>query len=114
MNGALRRIRESKGLKQIDVARKTGLSKQMISKIESPEGNPTLITLLKYLECINVDLAKVLERQFIPKKPIRKEKFMAKNRCPECNAVLLFPTLQLHCGKCGQAIDWREEECINQ
>lgn len=57
-----------------------------------------------------LDMAiKALEKQ-IPKKFARKEEFMAKNRCPECNAVLLFATLQLHCGKCGQAIDWSEEE----
>jgi hypothetical protein len=36
------------------------MSKQMISKMENPGGNPTLLTLLKYLECVGIDLVEVI------------------------------------------------------
>lgn len=57
----LRNIRLEKGISQIEIARKTGLSKQMVSKIESVDGNPTLQTLVKYCNCIGIDLAELLE-----------------------------------------------------
>lgn len=56
----LREIRESKEITQTEIAKKTGLSKQMISKIESGE-NSSLTTFLKYCNCIGVDLVKLLD-----------------------------------------------------
>ena len=32
----------------------------MVSKMEHDEGNPTLLTLIKYCDCIGVDLEKLL------------------------------------------------------
>jgi DNA-binding XRE family transcriptional regulator len=63
-NNLLREIRESKGLKQSWIARESGLSKQMISKMENPGGNPTLLTLLKYFDCVDIDLVEVVGRGY--------------------------------------------------
>lgn len=56
----LRKIRLKKKIKQIEIAKRTGLSKQMISKIETANGNPSLSTLVKYCDCIGVDLSELL------------------------------------------------------
>ena len=61
----LKQIRLAEEIKQIEIANKTGLSKQMISKIECYNGNPTLVTLVKYCDCIGINLAKLLEQHFI-------------------------------------------------
>lgn len=39
-----------------DVASQTGLSQQMVSKIESFNGNPSMLSFLKYCNCIGVDV----------------------------------------------------------
>lgn len=64
INNLLRQFRESKGMTQIQVAKATGLSKQMVSKMESPEGNPTLTTLVKYCVCVGIDLAEALSETY--------------------------------------------------
>lgn len=62
ISAILRKKRLEKNITQIEIARKTGLSKQMVSKIESYNGNPTLLTLVKYCDCIGVDLVDALKR----------------------------------------------------
>lgn len=62
INGLLRKIRLEKNISQIQIAKETGLSKQMISKIESSNGNPTLSTLVKYCSCIGIDLVDLLQQ----------------------------------------------------
>ncbi|RHN05036.1 helix-turn-helix domain-containing protein [Anaerobutyricum hallii] len=52
----LRQIRKEKNLTQKDVASQTGLSQQMVSKIESFNGNPSMLSFLKYCNCIGVDV----------------------------------------------------------
>ena len=52
----LRQIRKEKNLTQKDVASQTGLSQQMVSKIESFNGNPSMLSFLKYCNCIGVDI----------------------------------------------------------
>ena len=64
VNLLLRKIRESQDIKQTDISKRTGLSKQMISKMEHREGNPTLSTFMKYCECINVDLGKAIAEYY--------------------------------------------------
>ena len=64
INNLLRQFRESKGMTQIQVAKATGLSKQMVSKMESPNGNPTLTTLVKYCVCVGIDLAEVISETY--------------------------------------------------
>ena len=52
----LRSYRNFKHLTQKDVASQTGLSQQMVSKIESFNGNPSMLSFLKYCNCIGVDI----------------------------------------------------------
>lgn len=47
---------KKKNLTQKDVASQTGLSQQMVSKIESFNGNPSMLSFLKYCNCIGVDI----------------------------------------------------------
>lgn len=51
-------LRKSRGLTQKDVSKATGLSVQCISDIESlNDGNPTLRSLVKYLECFGYEIS---------------------------------------------------------
>lgn len=45
---------------QKDIAKKTGLSQQMISKIESYNGNPSIESFVKYCDGIGINLLKLL------------------------------------------------------
>ena len=56
----LRKIRKTQNIKQTDISKKIGISRQMISKMEQYDGNPKLSTLVKYCESINVDLEKAI------------------------------------------------------
>ncbi len=49
-------FRKEAGLTQKDVARKSGLTQQMISRIEKYDNSPTLSNFMKYIEAIGVDL----------------------------------------------------------
>ena len=50
-------LRKAKHLTQKDVSDKTGLSLQCISDIENANGgNPTLKSLIKYLECLGLEI----------------------------------------------------------
>ena len=49
-------LRKAQGLTQKDVALKSGLTQQMISRIERMDYTPTLDTLFKYLKALNVNL----------------------------------------------------------
>ena len=111
-NSLLRGIRKSKKIKQIEIAKNTGLSKQMVSKMESVDGNPTLDSLLKYCFGIGVDLEEALEKQ-IPKKPnMRHIKiFDGYNDgwCPCCGSYVQEVEYdKKYCQECGQALDWGE------
>lgn len=54
-------LRRAAGLTQQQLAEKTGLSQQMISRIETGESNSTVETLLKYLEALGFRLEPVRE-----------------------------------------------------
>ncbi len=50
-------LRKAKHLTQKDISDKTGLSLQCISDIENANGgNPTLKSLIKYLECLGLEI----------------------------------------------------------
>lgn len=70
INLLLKEIRKEKDITQISIAEKTGLSKQMVSKMESNIGNPTLASLIKYCDCIGIDLYEAIKnyyyKQYIP------------------------------------------------
>ena len=63
INTILRKIRLSKNISQIQIAKETGLSKQMVSKMECYNGNPTLTSLVKYCDCIGIDLLELLSQE---------------------------------------------------
>lgn len=56
----LREVRNQKGLSMNQVAAKAGLSQQMISYVERQMRHPTLDTLLRICEALEVDLADLL------------------------------------------------------
>lgn len=77
----------------------------------------------EYIDTCALECAlEVLEKQ-IPKKPINKTKCdnsTAKRFencnivvCPLCNGRLKLKSKGKYCDKCGQALDWGEEEWLN-
>jgi len=54
---ALKRVRQAAGLRQIDVAAKSGLSKAMVSAYEGGKALPSLPSLGAYLSAIGCNLA---------------------------------------------------------
>ena len=53
---ALKALRESRGLKQSDVARAIGRSEPNVSRLERAGANPQAASLLAYLEAVGADL----------------------------------------------------------
>ena len=58
----LKVLRQKRGLSMTELAKRAGLSRAMISFIESEFRNPTLDTLLRICGALNVELADVLKR----------------------------------------------------
>lgn len=54
---ALRRVRQDARLRQIDVSKRSGLSKAMVSAYEGGKALPSLPSLWAYLDAIGRDLA---------------------------------------------------------
>lgn len=51
-------LRKSKGISQKEMSKVSGLSTQCISDIENPNGgNPTLKSLVRYLECLGYEIS---------------------------------------------------------
>lgn len=51
-------LRKAKGISQKEMSKISGLSTQCISDIESANsGNPTLRSIVKYLECLGYEIA---------------------------------------------------------
>jgi len=59
----LREEREKRGLSMNAVAQRSGLSQSIVSLIERDLRNPTLDTLLRIAEAIEIDLGKILIRR---------------------------------------------------
>lgn len=55
------KIRKEMGLTQSDVARKSGLTQQMVSRIETVGNSPTLRSFIKYLDGLGLEIK--LERK---------------------------------------------------
>jgi transcriptional regulator with XRE-family HTH domain len=62
----LREEREKRQLSMTTVAEKAGLSQQMVSYVERGIRNPTLDTLLRITDALDLDLAKVMARASKP------------------------------------------------
>ena len=60
----LRNTRIEKGLTQQQIADASNLSKQMISKIECCEVNPSLTTIIKYCMCLEIDLYSAIKNEY--------------------------------------------------
>ena len=58
----LKEEREAKGLSMTALAAKAGLSQPMVGFIEQRRRTPTLDTLLRISEVLEIDLAKVIQR----------------------------------------------------
>lgn len=58
----LKKIRKEKNLTQKDIAQKTGLTQQMVSKIESYNGNPSMESFVRYCNGIGISLLEVLSK----------------------------------------------------
>lgn len=52
----LHKKRLERNLNQIDIANITGLSQQAISRIETFQYSPSLPSLLKYMNALNIDI----------------------------------------------------------
>lgn len=58
----LREERKRKGLSMNIVSERAGLSRMMVSYVERQQRNPTLDTLLRLSEALEVDLADLIQR----------------------------------------------------
>ena len=54
-------MRKKQGLTQKDISKRSGLTQQMVSRMETVNNSPTLINFLKYINALGLDL-KVLEK----------------------------------------------------
>ena len=52
----LHRVRLEKNMSQSDIARLTGLTQQAVSRIETFQYSPSLPTLIKYMNALNIDI----------------------------------------------------------
>jgi XRE family transcriptional regulator, regulator of sulfur utilization len=55
------RERKKRGMSLEDLAKKSGVSKSMLSQIEQEKTNPTVITVWKISRALNVDVQKLME-----------------------------------------------------
>lgn len=53
------KLRKEKGLTQVDMAKRTGLTQQAISTLEKCDRKPTLPNLIKYLIGLDIDINKL-------------------------------------------------------
>ncbi len=58
---ALRSLRRRQGLRQEDVAERMGRSSATVSRLEQDGVNPQWLTLMRYLEAIEVDLTELVD-----------------------------------------------------
>ena len=54
--GELIKLRKAKGITQVDIANKSGIKQQAISRIEKHENSPTLKTLCALADVLDVDV----------------------------------------------------------
>ena len=58
----LKKERESKGLSKVVISERTGLSRAMIGYVESGARNPTLQTLLRMADALEIDLSAIVRQ----------------------------------------------------
>lgn len=52
-------LRKEKGLTQVDIAKRTGLTQQAVSTLEKCDRKPTLPNLIRYLLGLDIDINKI-------------------------------------------------------
>lgn len=57
----VRRLRDESGMSQIDLAKRAGLSRQMVALIERAESNPSVATLAQVAKSLGVTLAQLVD-----------------------------------------------------
>lgn len=60
----LREEREKRQMSMISLAQRSGLSQAMISYVEGDQRNPTLETLLRIADALDVNLGEVIKRAY--------------------------------------------------
>lgn len=83
LGNAIKQQRKCKGLKQTDVAEKTGISRNYISDIENGRYMPSVETLSKLAICLEIDLNAVLVSEI-----------------QDISSLDIFPRLQLDNTRC--------------
>lgn len=58
---AIKRVREQKKMSQGDICRATGFDRAYMSNIEAGKGNPTLLTIEKIAQALEVATDKLLK-----------------------------------------------------
>jgi transcriptional regulator with XRE-family HTH domain len=59
--GAIKRLREERGLTQEDVAYQSGLSVSAYARLERVASNPTWTTIVRVVEALDVDLLELAQ-----------------------------------------------------
>ena len=56
-------LRKNKGISQATLGKCAGIEKAAISRIETGQSNPTVITLFKICKCLNVSLTDIFSKE---------------------------------------------------
>lgn len=57
----LKRIREQKGISQVDISKSLGVSRGFVSNVENGKTNPTLATITKLAKAVGVSAVELLQ-----------------------------------------------------
>ena len=57
----LKRIREQKGISQVDISKSLGVSRGFVSNVENGKTNPTLATITKLAKAVGVSAGELLQ-----------------------------------------------------
>ena len=102
----IRKIRKARGMKLIDLAKRTGYSYQHLCRLEHDKQTANLTTAIDIADVLEVSLDELVGRDFKKAlKPVEKFPF---DYCPRCSRGV-HEGLN-YCGGCGQALDWSDTE----
>ena len=59
----IRNIRKQKKVSQEELARKAGIDRAFVGRIERGEQNPTILTIYKIIYALNIDAKEILPKQ---------------------------------------------------
>lgn len=66
LGDTIRKLRLSKGMEQFELAERTGMTQGHLSKIENGKASPSLKTLKKIIEVLDIDEELFLSKKFRP------------------------------------------------